>query len=121
MCNFRFGTIECGHDGFCWDTESGSHDPEDKSIPCPACNTATYLKNAKKNAEATSYYLYMGIEGSGVTIWETAVMNARDENPDAVDAILNEIGRVDALFDDSDTGLYHQVKTFTYPAVLPAG
>lgn len=114
-CSYQYGTIECRGDGYCWDADWDGYDPNDHSWPCPACNTATYLKSAKEEAESTLSYRDISGAGDGVTIWESAVAVARRENPAHVDEILNEIGRVDALFEGDSDDEDGDVKTFIYP------
>lgn len=114
MCNFQHGTIECRGDGYCWDADADGFDPADHSMPCPACNTKGWLEQRKDEAE--SCISFSGIDsGSGVDIWESAVAVARRENPEGTDALLHEIGVVNALYED-DKGETH-TKTFSYPGM----
>lgn len=112
MCEFQHGTIECRGDGFCWDADADGYDPADHSMPCPACNTKGWLEQRKEEAETC--ISFSGIySGTGVDIWESAVKVARRENPEGVDALLLEIGVVNALFEDGNGET--QTKTYSYP------
>lgn len=112
MCDFQHGTIECRGDGYCRDADYDGYDPQDHSLPCPACNTKGWLEQQK--AEAESCFSYSGIDsGTGVDIWESAVRVAYRENPEGTDAVLREIGAVDALYEDGQG--FAQTKRFEYP------
>ncbi len=107
-------TLECRGDGHLWDADDDGYDPDDTSMPCPACNTQQYLENAKEEAEGV-------LEGStwagyytGVSLWEGAVRTARAANPDAAEAALKVIGRVDALLPDKDAEEGYVVRSFCY-------
>lgn len=111
MCNFQHGTIECRGDGYCWDADCDGYDPDDHSMPCPACNTKGWLEQRKEEAETCS--VFSGFDsGTGVDIWESGVKVARRENPAVVDVLLKEIGIVKALFEDGSGEI--QVRTFEY-------
>ena len=112
MCNFQFGTVECRGDGYCWDADADGYDPQDHSHPCPQCNTKEWLLQQKEEAETCSYFSDMSSQGSGVDIWESAVMVARRENQDGTEKLLAEIGAVRALF-ELDNGVV-QTKVFLY-------
>lgn len=118
MCDFQHGTIECRGDGYCWDADSDGYDPNDHSMPCPACNTKGWLEQRKEEAETCSSF--SGFDsGTGVDIWESAVRVAQRENPDGVEALLREIGVVNALYEDGQGEI--QTKQFVYPATAAAG
>lgn len=111
MCDFQHGTIECRGDGYCWDADSDGYDPEDHSMPCPACNTKGWLEQRKEEAETCSSF--SGFDsGTGVDIWESAVRVAQRENPDGVEALLREICVVNALYEDGQGEI--QTKQFVY-------
>jgi len=84
-----------------WDADHDGFDPDDHSMPCPACNTLEWLREAKEEAEYTSYYCGYS-SGTGETIWLNAVNVARAANPTAVEAALMEVGEVHALAKDDD-------------------
>ena len=96
-CNFNVGNYQCRGDGYLYDADFDSYDPHDLSHPCPSCRTLEFLKDAKQDAESTSYYSNNGMSGSGKDIWESAVRTALDANPDAAHKALKEIGKVEAL------------------------
>lgn len=97
MCEYQRGTIECRGDGFLWDADHDGYDPEDLSMPCPNCNTAAFLTNAKEFAESTSDWSNMSGSGTGVDIWQGSVAHARHWNQEAAEAALRGIGKVEAL------------------------
>lgn len=112
MCNFQHGTIECRGDGYCWDADCDGFDPNDHSLPCPACNTKGWLEQQKEEAETC--ISFSGIDsGTGVDIWESAVRVAQRENPEGFEAVLREIGEVNALYEDEQGET--QTKRFVYP------
>lgn len=114
MCEFQSGTHECRGDGYIWDADHDGYDPNDKSWPCPNCNTIEYLKAAKEEAESSSYYFGIDGHGTGVTIWENAVKVAKYWNEDATEKALIEIGVVEALYDDDSEDEGFGVKKFVY-------
>lgn len=65
----------------------------------------------KEEAETCSSF--SGFDsGTGVDIWESAVRVAQRENPDGVEALLREIGVVNALYEDGQGEI--QTKQFVY-------
>lgn len=117
MCDFQRGTIECRGDGYCWDADSDGYDPDDHSMPCPACNTKGFLEQRKEEAETCSSF--SGFDsGTGVDIWESAVRVAERESPEGVETLLREIGVVNALYEDGQGKI--QTKQFVYPAPVAA-
>lgn len=101
MCEYQAGTIECRGDGYLWDADSDGYDPEDTSEPCPACNTAAFLKAKKEVAESTSWFAnnYGGYEesGTGVGIWRESISTAMYWDSEAAFRALKEIGEVVAI------------------------
>ena len=114
MCEFQRSTYECRGDGYIWDADFDGYDPEDKSWACPNCNTKQYLLNAKEEAESVSYYRDMCSQGSGVTIWEGAVVVANYWNQKAAEQALIAIGCVSALFDDEKGEDGVSIREFNY-------
>jgi hypothetical protein len=101
MCNYwHGGTIECRGDGFMWDADCDGYDPDDKSFPCPACNTGEYLREAKEFGESVSFSSGMGGSMSGVAAWHGAVRIALEANPCLAPKLLRRIGVVRPLEDD---------------------
>jgi hypothetical protein len=95
MCNYWHGsTYECRGDGYMWDADQDGYDEEDKSFPCPACNTREYLRDAKETGEGCSYMQGNWYSLTGEEVWLGAVRNAIAANPDAVPRILRQIGIV---------------------------
>ena len=82
-----------------WDADCDGYDPDDKSMPCPACNTVEYLLDAKETAEATtimsSYWCVMTGEG----IWRGAQRVAICANPHIAAKAIRLIGVVRPLVD----------------------
>jgi hypothetical protein len=116
MCQFQSGTFECRGDGYVWDADCDGYDPEDRSMPCPACNTLAFLEARKEEAETTGWWEANGVSGDGADIWESAVAAARSWNPEAAEAALRAIGSVDALVADDEAEDGVVVKTFRYAA-----
>lgn len=113
MCNMQWGTIECRGDGYLWDADCDGYDPNDHSMPCPQCNSLQYLLDSKESAESTSYYSDMCSSGSGVDIWEQSVKTVEYWNPDNLQQVLKEVGKVEALFEvDNEEG--YDIKIFKY-------
>jgi hypothetical protein len=93
MCNYwHGGTIECRDDGYMWDADSDGFDPEDKSMPCPACNTRAWLLEAKETAESCSSMSSWNGTLSGEQVWLNAVHIAVSANGNAAPRILRQIG-----------------------------
>jgi hypothetical protein len=100
MCNYwHGGTLECRGDGYMWDADADGYDPEDHSMPCPACNTATWLLDAKEHGEAVSYSSGMGGSATGVEAWQGAVQTAMAANPQLTPKLLRRIGIVRPIED----------------------
>ena len=113
-CGMQEGTLECRGDGYLWDADYDGYDPEDKSMPCPQCNTLVYLMEAKHAAENTSYYSDMTSSGSGITIWESAVKTAKFWNKENTEVSLKAIGLVKAIYDNPDNKEEVLIKDFNY-------
>lgn len=69
-------------DGYLWDLDSGDEDglSNGGDLPCPACNTAYYLDDAKEDAESTSWGSSMLNLYSGAMIIEAAISRASKAN-----------------------------------------
>lgn len=101
MCNYwHGGTIECRGDGYMWDADADGYDPEDHSMPCPACNTAGWLAAAKEHGESVSYSQDMSGSTTGVEAWLSAVESAMAANPHLTPKLLRRIGVVRPVEDD---------------------
>lgn len=89
MCDYtgrHFGAIyedACCIDGYLWDLDSGDGDglTSGGSTPCPQCNTAAYLDDAKEDAESTSWGRSCSFVYSGAMIIEGALRLAEKVNP----------------------------------------
>ncbi len=114
MCEYQAGTFECRGDGYVWDADDDGYDLNDKSWPCPCCNTEQYLEDAKEEAESTSYYRSLNHEGCGADIWRGAVARVAQWNPEEVHAALLKIGRVEALLPGDDGEYIPSTKVFEY-------
>jgi hypothetical protein len=100
MCNYWHGsTYECRGDGYMWDADQDGYDEEDKSFPCPACNTREYLSDAKENGEGISYSSGWNGDWTGETMWVGAVKVAMRANPQGAPRILRQIGIVRPIID----------------------
>lgn len=103
MCNYwHGGTIECRGDGYMWDADADGYDPGDLSMPCPACNTAAWLAEAKEHGESVSYSSGMGGSSTGVEAWLGAVRTALAANPQLAPKLLRRIGVVRPIEDDPE-------------------
>lgn len=103
MCNYwHGGTIECRGDGYMWDADCDGYDPDDISMPCPACNTKGWLEHAKENGESISYS--SGYYGSmtGEDMWTRAVRHALHANPEGAPRLLRQMGIVRPILDDQN-------------------
>lgn len=88
MCNYtghHFGaSYEDGicAEGYLWDLDSsdGEEMTSGGEIPCPACNTGSYLDAAKEDAETTSWGNSMGTHYTGAMIMEGALTTAEGQN-----------------------------------------
>lgn len=113
-CPYIDSIFECNGNGFLFDSEASSVDPNDTSHPCPACNTMEFLDDAKEEAETCSSYSGIGGNGSGVTIWEEAVALAMAANKVACMVYLHSTGVVNALKDDTKDHSRYLVQKFYY-------
>jgi len=114
MCGYQIGTIECRGDGYCWDADHDGYDPNDHSLPCPRCNTKEFLEGAKEDAETTSHYSSMSDSGTGNTIWQSAVLIAKEQNPEQAEVALISIGCVKALESEEYIHSSTTVVEYTY-------
>lgn len=97
MCEFSEGSIACRGDGFCQDADPDGFALSERALPCPRCNTEAWLRMMKDKAEGKP--AYQGDEtGTGVDLWEHAVMAAMRENPQVAKQALIGIGRVAAKY-----------------------
>lgn len=71
-------------DGYLWDLDSCEDGMlySGGELPCPKCNTASYLESAKGEAESTSYGSTDLTIYSGEMIMESALHLARKINPE---------------------------------------
>jgi len=100
MCNYwHGGTIECRGDGYMWDADCDGYDPEDVSMPCPACNTMTWFESAKENGESISYSSGYWGSNTGVDMWRNAVTIALRANPEMAPKLLRKMGTVRPIMD----------------------
>lgn len=100
MCNYwHGGTMECRGDGYMWDADNDGYDPDDKSLPCPSCNTGAYLATAKENAESCSYSSGWWGSMSGEDMWVGAINVAMSANPLLAPNLIRKIGVVRPLLD----------------------
>jgi hypothetical protein len=101
MCNYwHGGTIECRGDGYMWDADDDGYDPDDKSFPCPACNTREYLLEAKEHSETCSFSSGWSGCFTGEDMWRGAVNVAMTSNPCTTPRILRQIGIARPIIDD---------------------
>lgn len=107
-CTYQRGTWECRGDGFLWDADRDGWSPEETDNPCPACNTAEYLRRKAEDAETTSEWGCQGLSGTGADIWTGAVETALEANASAANEALLAIGAVRAALPDD------QSQTFVY-------
>lgn len=90
MCDYtgqHFGAIyedACCIDGYLWDLDSDDGDglTSGGSTPCPQCNTAAYLDDAKEDAESTSWGRSCSFVYCGAMIIEGALRLAEKVNSD---------------------------------------
>lgn len=103
MCQYHHAgtTMECRGDGYLWDADDDGYDPEDQSMPCPACNTEQYLLSAKEEAETVSEGSDNGFHYTGESMWLGAVRVAEAANDVAAKAALLKICLVTALVPDA--------------------
>lgn len=100
MCNYwHGGTIECRGDGFMWDADCDGYDPDDKSMPCPACNTATWLAEAKETAESCSYMSSYSGGLTGEQVWANSIQIAIRANPHLAPRAVRLMGVVRPIID----------------------
>lgn len=100
MCNYWHGsTIECRGDGYMWDADYDGYDPDDHSMPCPACNTREYLMDAKETGESISYSSGWGGDWTGEMMWLGGVKVAMRANPSGAPRILRQIGAARPIID----------------------
>ncbi len=123
MCDFQNGTWECRGDGYLWDADSDGYDPNDRSYPCPKCNTAGYLADAKEEAESTSFVsnnatIFLEGKGylTGADIWERCVRAAIECNEAEANKVLSKIGTVNALTEREDENGDPILMIFIYPS-----
>lgn len=115
MCNYwHGGTIECRGDGYMWDADADGFDPSDLSMPCPACNTAIWLAEAKEHGESVSYNSGMGGSSTGVEAWLGAVRTALAANPHLTPKLLRRIGIVRPIEDDPENRAGFLEQRFDY-------
>lgn len=116
MCQYhhRGTTLECRGDGYLWDADDDGYDPEDHSLPCPKCNTRTYLDSAKESAEQCSHGHANGRSFTGESIWLGAVRVAEEANAEATKDSLPQIGLVSALVPDSNAKDGFAVRQYIY-------
>ena len=69
------------HNGYLWDLDGDGWPEGDYSRPCPKCNTAEFLNDAKDDAESTSHGTIMTSLYCGAMIIEGALKKAKHENP----------------------------------------
>lgn len=109
MCGYtgcHFGAAypdACCIDGFLWDLDSGDADglTHGGDMPCPACNTGSYLDDALDNAESTKWGESMGQFHSGAMLLEEAMRSAEDANASGAQAWKTEKAAVE-VFDWPD-------------------
>lgn len=100
MCNYWHGaTIECRGDGFMWDADYDGYDPDDKSMPCPSCNTRGYLEEARETAETVSYMSGWSGDMTGEDVWQGAIGVALRANPEGAPRTLRLIGIARPIID----------------------
>lgn len=103
MCNYwHGGTIECRGDGFMWDADDDGYDPDDKSWPCPACNTKEWLESGKENGESISSSSGYWGTTTGEDMWRSAVSTALKENPLHAPKLIRSMGIVRPIIDDEN-------------------
>lgn len=75
----------CCIDGYLWDLDSGDEDgfTSGGDLPCPSCNTASYLDDAKDDAEGVSWGEANRVLYSGAMLIENALKLAERMNPEA--------------------------------------
>jgi hypothetical protein len=116
MCTYQHknSTLECRGDGYMWDADHDSYDPDDLSMPCPECNTEAYLLEAKEDAESCSHGSANGYVYTGESIWLGAVRVAEAANDPVAKAVLLKIGVVDALLPDAGHADGFVTRTYVY-------
>ena len=111
MCDYQRGTFECRGDGYLWDADDDGWDPNETDYPCPRCNTAVYLAEAKEEAESTLSGGNICHSYTGLSLWEGAVAWARKQNEKAALEALVALSPIAALspsdeLDYKKTGTY---------------
>lgn len=100
MCNYHHGgTIECRGDGYMWDADDDGYDPDDLSMPCPACNTKAWLDEARENGESVSYSSGYWCDLSGEDMWLGGVWHALRANPQQAPRLIRQMGIVRPIID----------------------
>ena len=98
MCDYtgsHFGASypdACCINGYLWDLDSGDEDgfTNGGDLPCPACNTAEYLNDAREEAQGTAWGSDMGTLYCGAMIMETAVHRAKLAAPAETEKWISE-------------------------------
>ncbi len=113
MCEYQAGKVEC-RDGYLWDTAQVEFDLDDHILPCPKCNTAKYLQNAKDYAENVMFSANNNETWTGVSYWEHALKTAKQLNEPVTDITLVRIGVVNAIYDDPSKEKPFLTRVFRY-------
>lgn len=90
VCNFSHEKIKCKGDGYCNDS---NQEDQEEAIPCPRCNTETWLKTNKDLSEKFMVFpKNHHLSERWKLIWDGAVALAMRENPKAAQKVIGLIG-----------------------------